>query len=245
MTVGIVVALPEELSTLTRKKISKGGCAFIADNLLVAHAGAGPENAESAAQLLLSKGAQRLISWGCCAALEASLNAGDLALPKAFITAEQNNPFPADSEWHQYAVQTLSDVCPVYTDTLLESRIIISSRQQKSELNLETGCYFLDMESVAVARIAKNDNISFLAIRVVADPATMDLPGAVKFSLNNQGVVELKKLLFFLVTHIYELPALIKLGLHFKAARKTLKLVAKHLDLITKFDQTLTTLKLT
>jgi hypothetical protein len=122
---------------------------------------------------------------------------------------------------------------------------MISSRQRKSELNIETSCYFLDMESVAVARIAKNDNIPFLAIRVVADPATMDLPGAVKFALNEQGVVELKKLLFFLVTHIDELPALIKLGLHFKAARKTLKLVAKHLDLITKFDQTLTTLKLT
>ena len=245
MTTGIVVALPEELSTLTKKKISKGCCAFITDNLLIAHAGAGPQQAESAARLLLSKGAQHLISWGCCAALEPSLNAGDLCLPEIFITAEQNSPLKADSKWHHHAVQILEDYCPVFTDTLLESQIIISSAQRKNELNTETGCAVLDMESVAVARVAHDTNIPFLTIRAVADSATMDLPGAVNFALNDQGNVELKKLLFFLATHIYELPALIRLGLHFKAAGNTLKLVAKHLDLITNFDQTSTTLKFT
>jgi len=38
---GIVVALPEELTTLTPKKIDKGGCHFVAEKLVVAYSGAG------------------------------------------------------------------------------------------------------------------------------------------------------------------------------------------------------------
>ena len=63
MITGLVVALPEELTTLTQKKIAKGRCFFITDKLLVAYAGAGPANAQSAAELLVAQGATRLISW--------------------------------------------------------------------------------------------------------------------------------------------------------------------------------------
>jgi len=47
----------------------------------------------------------------------------------------------------------------------------------------------------------------------------------------------LSKLLWFLLTHPTELPGLIKLGLHFNAAKNKLKLVAKHLDIIVGFEQ--------
>jgi hypothetical protein len=33
---GIVVALPEELATLTSKKMAKGRCVFMAENVIVA-----------------------------------------------------------------------------------------------------------------------------------------------------------------------------------------------------------------
>ncbi len=244
MTTGIVVALPEELSTLTPKKIGKGNCALIAENLLIAHAGAGPENAKTAAQLLISNGAQHLISWGCCAALEPALQAGDLCIPKSLMDVEQNALLRTDKQWHRQVVQIIEKFCPVFTDTLLESQIIISTSQRKSELYTETGCAVLDMESNAVAKVAKKTNIPFLAIRAVADTASMNLPKAINFALNDQGEIELKKILLFLVTHLQEVPALIKLGIKFKVAGNTLKLVAKHLDTITLFEQTPTALKI-
>ncbi len=88
MITGIVVALPEELTTLTSKKIDKGRCVFIADKLLVAYSGAGPVNAQAAAELLASKGATRLISWGCAAALSETLKPGDLILADKLIDAD-------------------------------------------------------------------------------------------------------------------------------------------------------------
>jgi hypothetical protein len=47
----------------------------------------------------------------------------------------------------------------------------------------------------------------------------------------------LRKLLLFLFLHPAELPGLIKLGLHFNAAKKTLKLVASHLGTMADFNQ--------
>jgi hypothetical protein len=64
----------------------------------------------------------------------------------------------------------------------------------------------------------------------------MDLPLAINYSLNDRGDIVLGKLLLFLVLHPAELAGLIKLGLHFNAARNTLKSIARHLDKVTGFN---------
>jgi S-methylmethionine-dependent homocysteine/selenocysteine methylase len=78
--------------------------------------------------------------------------------------------------------------------------------------------------------------LPFLAIRAIVDPVNMDLPLAISYSLNDRGEVELGKLLLFLFLHPTELPGLIKLGLNFSTAKKTLKSIAKHLDKVTNFS---------
>ena len=235
MITGIVVALPEELTTLTSKKIDKGRCLFIADKILVAYSGAGPINAQSAAELLVAEGATRLISWGCAAALSASLNPGDLILADKLIDAG-NVEITIDANWHSYTKNSLAAFAVVHTGSLAESISIVSSIEDKQQLQSITGAVALDMESIAIARIAKQHALPFLSIRVIADPVNMNLPQAINYSLNDQGEVVLGKLLLFLLLHPAELPGLIKLGLHFNAARKTLKLVAKHLDTVTGFN---------
>jgi adenosylhomocysteine nucleosidase len=232
---GIVVALPEELTTLTSKKIAKGRCMFITDNLLVAHSGAGPVNAQSAAELLIAEGASRLISWGCAAALSESLKPGDLVLADELIDAG-NVEMAVNDDWRGYAKNRLANFAAVHGGRLAESRGIVSSSKEKKQLHSITGAVALDMESIAIARVARQHTLPFLAIRVIADPVNMNLPGAINYSLNDQGEVVLKKLIFFLFLHPAELPGLIKLGLHFNAAKKTLKSIAKRLDTVTDFS---------
>ncbi len=91
------------------------------------------------------------------------------------------------------------------------------------------------MESVAIAKVAQQTNLPFLAIRAIVDPATMNLPNAVTHSLNEQGDVALTKLVLFLLTHPLELPGLIKLGMYFNKAKSKLKIVAQQLDIIASF----------
>ena len=130
----------------------------------------------------------------------------------------------------------LNNYCHIFFAPLCESSKIISSSEDKITLNKQNSSIALDMESVAIAKIAAPAGIPFLTIRAIADPADMNLPQAVTFALNDEGEIEIKRLLLFLVTHPFEIPGLIKLGMHFNAAKDKLKLVAQHLQAIVAFN---------
>ena len=234
MTTGIIVALPEELSTLTAKRLVPGECSLISENALVVHAGTGPVNAIKASELLLAKGSSKLISWGCAAALDSSLSAGDLCLPKTIITENQQR-YPTHSAWQRHTTKLLSGLQPISSGSLSESSSIVATIFDKKNLYDTIGSVALDMESAAIAKVAHEANIPFLVIRAIADPANMHMPKAVIQALNNEGSVDIKKLLVYLLTHLHEIPCLIKLGLAFRLARKKLKSVAHKLESIISF----------
>lgn len=234
MIAGIVVALPEEITTLTAKKIDKGHCVFIATQLLVVYAGAGCDNARTAAELLVAKGATHLISWGCAAGLSPILRAGDLVLADIVMDTD-NVKIATDADWHAHSKQVLSKLCVVHTGNLLTTQRIVALSNDKKQLHLKTGAVALDMESVAIAKVAKQHAMPFLAVRVIADSVNTSLPRAVNNALNEQGEVVLKKLLLSIALNPAEIPRLIKLGLSFRAAKVTLKQVAAQLHDIVAF----------
>ncbi len=235
MLTGIVVALPEETSTLTATKMAKGDWFFISESLLMTCAGTGPENACIAAEQLMSQGAQRLISWGCAAALNNTLRPGDMIITNTLIDTEFTR-FELKTSWAEKTVSLLQDVLVVHNGSLAESKAIVSSSAHKQQLYANTGADILDMESVAVAKVAQQYNVPFLAIRAVADPATMTLPTAVSSSLNAEGQIQITKLLLFLLLHPMELPELIRLGWYFSIAKKKLRQVASHLTTIANLE---------
>lgn len=235
MIAGIVVALPEELTTLTSTRLKKGDYIKLSEHLLIAHSGAGFKNARVAAELLISQGATRLISWGCAAALADNLKPGDLTLPPTLLDANHLQ-IASNSAWHSYTQNLLANSLPVHSGALLESQEIVALSHEKKHLHLATNAIVLDMESVAIAKVALQNNLPFLAIRAIADPVTMDLPKAVVHALNEQGEIILPRLLSYLLVHPTELAGLIQLGLHFHAAKKTLKQVATQLDTIIAFN---------
>ncbi len=234
MIAGIVVALPDELDTLTSIVIEKGTCVAVADKLLVVYSGAGEKNAHKAAELLIAKGATCLMSWGCAAGLDQSLKPGDLVLANILLDADRQR-VNFDVSWHQYSKLMLQKSLKVLSGCLLESKELVSSSDEKKSLHLATNATVLDMESVAVAKVAVAHQLPFLAVRAVADPVTMSLPKAVQHALTPQGDIVLRKLGWFLVCHPSEIVGLIKLALHFSAAKKTLSKVAKQLDVLLQF----------
>ena len=235
MITGIVVALPQEIGTLTTRKVVKGQCIFLTDTLALAYSGAGASNAEAAAQLLIAQGATQLISWGCAGALSANLKSGDLVLADELIDAD-GAIITIDHEWHR-RVRTVLEKAACQSSgfalrcgSLLESKTLVTTSDDKQLLHRQSTAIALDMESVAVAKVAHAQAFPFLVIRAIADPVTMDLPQAVSYALNEQGDVQLGKLLTFLLKHPKELKGLISLGQHFNAAKRTLKLVANQLE---------------
>ncbi|MCX7068769.1 MAG: phosphorylase [Methylococcales bacterium] len=234
MITGIVVALPQELKTLTTQKIVKGQCVFLNKTLVLAYSGAGVSNAEASAKLLIAQGATRLISWGCAGALSTGLQSGDLVLADTLITSEDET-IAVNADWHRHVKAVLEKLAceskfALRCGSLLESKTLVSTSHDKQHKHHKTKAIALDMESVAIAKVAQHHALPFLAIRAIADPVTMDLPQAVSHALNQQGDIELGKLLSYLLWHPSELKSLITLGQHFNAAKKTLKLITKELE---------------
>jgi adenosylhomocysteine nucleosidase len=134
-----------------------------------------------------------------------------------------------DKPWVQHACEQLAQLLPV-TGAIAESAIVVSSSGDKLKLGNEKQAIALDMESAAIGRVAKARGLPFLAIRAIADPQSMNIPKAAGYAVDDEGQINLGKLMRYLVMHPYELPGLIRLGSHFKAAKNTLKQVSIAID---------------
>ncbi len=235
MITGIIVALSEELSTLKtlpnalwERGLRRGKFIFITDDIILIYSGAGAENACKAAELLVSKGATQLMSWGCAAALSPDLKMGDLVLADSLLSCDGIET-AVNATWHQHTKIILGSQITAYKGVLIASNEIVATAQAKHELYEKTGAIALDMESGAIAQVAQHYALPFLAIRAIADPATMDLPLSVSNALNENGEVDITKIIASLVFNPKEIPHLIQLAQYFQIAKKTLSKVAKQL----------------
>lgn len=219
---GIVVSLPWELKSLTRQVIPVGTWKAISANTLVALSGIGADRAYTAGSVLVSQGATALLSWGFAAGLDDRLDAGCLLLPEVIISAS-GEIHPVSTEWHRRLVQTLEPKHPVRTDALVESDAIVQTSAEKHALAKRTQAAATDMESAAHARLAKDRRLPFIAIRAIIDTASTDIPKNALKAFSTQGNFNVWKFL----TSAYLAPAdwikIIRLGIQFNAAQRTLK----------------------
>lgn len=137
MITGILVALPEELHTLTKSKIKQGECIAMSANTLITLSGAGPKNAASAAQNLIAQGATQLISWGCAGALAPHLKAGDLVVPAEILT-QDNIQLATHKQWSRQVIDLLDNTIKHTQTTLLESDTVIAQACDKNRLYQST-----------------------------------------------------------------------------------------------------------
>ena len=219
---GIVVSLPWELKTLTRQTILMGTCRRISDDTLVALSGIGTKRAYAASELLVSRGATALLSWGCAAALDDRLKPGTVMLPERVISATGES-YPVSVEWHRQLHQTLSAKYPVRTDALLESETIVNTPDAKRTLAQQTQAVATDMESGAQARLARARRMPFVVVRVIVDTASTQIPENVMRALDSSGDINVRSCLARAILRPADGMAMMKLGMQFNAARKTLK----------------------
>ena len=219
---GIVVSLPWELKTLTRQAIRIGTCRRISDDTLVARSGIGAKRAYAASELLISRGATALLSWGFAAALDDRLKPGSVMLPERVVSATGES-YPVSVEWHRRLYHTLSAKYPVGTDALLESETIVNTPDAKQTWAQRTQAVATDMESGAQARFALARRMPFVVVRVIVDTASTQIPENVMRALDSSGDVNVRSCLARAILRPADGIAMMKLGVQFNAARKTLK----------------------
>jgi adenosylhomocysteine nucleosidase len=157
--VAIIAALPREISVLVngwprnQASSAKNVRVYSSDDAIVVCAGMGANRAMVAAGEALSRGpVSQLISAGYAGALHDGLKVGDVVRPGVVVDARTGERFFAESG-----------------KGTLVTGASVAGVSEKLRLRSSYGAEIVDMEAAAVARVAAQQGVPFLAIKAVSD----------------------------------------------------------------------------
>jgi adenosylhomocysteine nucleosidase len=206
--------------------IGADGLVRLDGTTLLKVAGIGAKNASAASEFLIAEGANALLSWGSGGALHPKLFPGNLILPTSVI-ASQNTVFSTDADWRTRLVSRLENRLEIFSEPLAQSPRVLASPMEKFNFSNQNRAIAVDMESGSVAEMASRANLPFMTIRAIADTADMAIPASALNAIDEYGRVRPLRLLGNLARRPSDLPSLARLSPSFRAARTTLKTVAR------------------
>jgi len=201
MTVGFVTALAWEQQLLRRS---------LPDHCLVELSGMGATAAAAAAERLLQRGADLLVSSGCCAGLDARLRCGDIVLADQICNETGQTVRCGGDHLDLVRTHLAAMFCPLQEQStspdqsqharpgkaagshyavgkLVSVSTPIFDTAGKQQLAAQHAALTADMESFAVAEVAASATVPFLALRVVLDDCSQCLPPSLIASCNTYG----------------------------------------------------------
>jgi adenosylhomocysteine nucleosidase len=182
---GVVAALAFEARSLGTRQRAAAGLASLTDGSLVSVCGMGGENAARAARQLIAAGAGALLSWGVAGGLDPELTCGTVVLPVEVVHGSEVLPassarrFATCRTWRERLGAALQAHARLTAGALLSSPVPVAAAGLKARLFQETRAVAVDMESAAVAEVAADHGLPFVALRVILDTARDSLPESI------------------------------------------------------------------
>jgi adenosylhomocysteine nucleosidase len=234
--VGVVCALAAEARHLGRATRRPAPLTSLADGTLLAVSGMGTAAATHSARALVAAGAGALVSWGMAGGLDPRLAAGTVFLPSEVVSTDGAAIMTA-AAWRERLSEAIAARAEsrlaniVMRGRLLTSPRAVGSLADKATLFRETGAAAVDMESFAIAEIARTHQLPFIAVRVIVDSAADSLPRAVTAAADGEGHLQIWRLMGALVRAPGDLGSLIRLAQRYRAANRSLAAVARAVSL--------------
>ncbi len=162
-------------------------------------------------------GADGVVSFGLCGALDPSLAVGDVVIADGVIFAGAR--VATDAAW---TAALAAAVPSARRGDMAGGNVIAGSAAAKAALRRATGAAAVDMESHAVARAAAAAGVPFAVVRAVSDGAASALPRAAQAGFKADGEPDVAAVLRALARRPWELPALVRTALDAEKAFKSL-----------------------
>jgi len=193
--VGIVTALPIELSAFLSKcerphRYKSGGLVFRGgryDGIRVAivEAGMGFVRARNATTALIDAHTPDwILSCGFSGALLPEMHVGEIVMANSIV--DQHG-----QELHQSLNAESNPTGGLYVGRVLTADEMVRTIEEKRQLAEQHAAIAVDMESLAVAQIARDRKKNFMAIRAISDDMSSDLPPEVLSVVGATGAVRL------------------------------------------------------
>ena len=181
----------------------------------------GTKAAAHGARVLIEAGATALASWGMAGGLDPTLAPGAVLLPGAVVN-EEGARAPVSSEWRTRLRAAIAARHRVADGILLTARTAVATPADKARLYASTGASAVDMESLAVAEVARAAHVPFVAVRVIVDCAADVLPRAVTAAADQAGHLHVGRLIGELALTPKDLAPLLRLAWRYRAANRSL-----------------------
>jgi len=221
--IGIVSALAAEARTLGPAARQGAELRRLADGALLAVSGMGESAAAAAARRLVLAGATALASLGMAGGLDPALICGAVLLPEE-IVAHNGVVSATATEWRQRLRAALPASCIACGGKLLTSARPVASPEAKAAAWRDSRAAAVDMESAAIAQVARQAGLPFIALRVIVDTASDRLPAAV-IAASGGGELRLGRLLAALLRAPGDIGGLIRLSARYRIAMRVLATV--------------------
>lgn len=227
--IGIVTAMRAEAKCVTPRRLPFNEMVRLSEGTAIWVCGIGEDAARKAATGLREQGVSALVSFGVAGALSESLRPGDLVLPE-HIQIEQSNRVSVTLAWRARIKQLLPKHVNVAGGTLVASRQMLSSEAEKRAFSAKYGACAVDMESGAIAEVATETGIPFVAVRAITDPLEFSPPPILMNAVYPDGSVNILQLLSLLIRRSINISTLLQLAPSMRAACSTLLSVAEYAD---------------
>lgn len=225
-TTGIVVALASEARILTRQRVKPECITTLTDDGALWLSGMGPLAARRAAEALVAGGASVLAVFGVGGALSEALRNGTLFCPE-HVLDEHGGQYATDASWHARLRDSLAAVPAVWTGALLSVAEPLLTPAAKRSAHIQHAALAVDMESAAVAAVAAEHQLPFVALRAIIDEAGDTLPTALNDSVDAWGDPRPLNLIAALCRHPSLLGELPRLYSRMQRATRALRTVVQ------------------
>ena len=182
---------------------------------LISIAGLGAGRAAQAARLLVRQGATHLLSFGLAAGLDPALKPG-MTVVATGVQGINGVQF-CDGAW----AARLAAAMQAQLGTVAHAAAIAATVADKAHL-AAAGAIAADMESAGVLEVAVTTKRPAAVLRVISDTADQALPSAALLAMDNNGNLRPGLAVAAIIGAPWELPAMIRLGLSTRVARKRL-----------------------
>jgi adenosylhomocysteine nucleosidase len=228
--IGIVSALAAEARTLGPAARHGAELRQLPDGPLLAVSGIGRAAAAAAARRLVLAGATALASFGMAGGLDPTLICGTVLLPEEVAAFDGVDAGAAASEtspqWRQRLRAALPAACIASGGKLVSAQRPIGHPDAKARAWRDTRAAGVDMESAAIAEVAAQAGLPFIAVRVIVDTASDELPPAV-IAASGGGQLRIGRLIGGILQAPADVGALIRLSARYRIASRVLAALAR------------------
>lgn len=191
-------------------------------------AGASEARARELARRFADEGARGLMSFGICGGLVPQVRVGDLVLAESVIHPE-GPTVETHAPWRHGLLAALGDrrAPPVRSGALVGSPVLVEQPLDKTALNVKHRAVAVDMESHAVAVVARETGLPLLIVRTCSDAAERAFPIAALEAMSPDGSFRAGPVMKTVARKPWVIPGLVRLGLETRHALASLRRIAR------------------